>query len=243
MNEINKYLGLLSAKATLYIQNSYQSFFDVRVCAWIFIFSDWTSAACQRGAKLKWVSTFPHHKNGSDLPLSLHAKYTFNPASLSIPCKSFIQNRSRTLPGFDNSEGEGDWRNTIDASSHYSTHNDFSVLLFATRVVQVLKIHFRRSNSQKREVSRMFFTLKPRNIATLSLSSKTHRSKDKKAWWVISTDRLLWRQKNVFPRCHLTRYLPFGQKIWKFQFEVKWYGNCLEIPFRLCYYVYIQAPC
>ena len=47
-----------------------------------------------------WILS--QHKNGSDLhvPLSLHAKYTLNPASLQTSCKSLIQNQSSALPGY-----------------------------------------------------------------------------------------------------------------------------------------------
>ena len=102
---------------------------------------------------------------------------------------------------FDNYSQVGDRRfvSSIQQTAHYSsTQNDFPVPPFIRNINLSMQNPFRRSNSQKMWSIKSIFGLKPRKIAILS---SIDRSQD--SLMVMTTDQLLWHQKNIFPRCCL----------------------------------------
>ena len=184
-------------KGKILIKVSLTRVFKVRIIFQI-------NCMCHMSARVK-SAIFSQHKNGSDLPLSFHANYTLNPASLHTSSNSFIQNQSSTLPRYlpitvsDNSEGEGSTHRRFVTSSrqtpHFSSQNDSLVPLFVTDVVWVFKAHLRESNSQKARSAKSIFHLKPRKIPILS----SHGSIEAYDTLImITTDQLLWRHKTYF---------------------------------------------
>ena len=85
------------------------------------------------------------------------------------------------------------------ATHHQSpstTQNDCPVPLFVTNVVLVVKIHLRGSNEQKIMKYQGYFD------PFVELEEQTHRMIEVLvSLMVMTTDQLLRRHKNVFPRC------------------------------------------
>ena len=79
-----------------------------------------------------------------------------------------------------------------------TTQNDSPVPLFVTNVVLVVKIHLRGSNEQKIMKYQGYFD------SFVELEEQTHRMIEVLvSLMVMTTDQLLRRHKNVFPRCRL----------------------------------------
>ena len=129
-----------------------------------------------------------------------------NPRADSIFCFAWIP-----IIVFDNSEVKrATWstlRDSIPQTAHYSTQNDFPVPLFITNIFLSMKIHLGGQTHKKTRSIKDIFRLNPTRHIHPFVHRSIDRSRDKIAWWWWPLTKLLWRHKNVFPRCRLVMHL------------------------------------